>query len=120
MGKRIAAVLGSAALLATPLLAGSASAAPSGANWVCGAPWTASRAEGHASIQYCEGRRVLVALVTDDRADGRCPRLSGYLYHNGYYVNSGGVGPKGATRYVEIFAPSGDYFYTAGLSWESC
>ncbi|MFE5539891.1 hypothetical protein [Streptomyces sp. NPDC056492] len=39
MGKRTAAVLGSAALLATTLLTGTASAAPAGATWQCGVSW---------------------------------------------------------------------------------
>ncbi|MFJ3838926.1 hypothetical protein [Streptomyces sp. NPDC090054] len=120
MRKKTAAAFGSAALLATTLLTGTASAAPSGETWVCGAPWKSSRAEGHAFIQYCEDKNIIVATVTDDKADGRCPRVSGYLYHNKYYVHSESVGPKGAFRNVTIYAPQGDYFYTAGVSWVSC
>ncbi|MFE3764277.1 hypothetical protein ACFXPI_21260 [Streptomyces sp. NPDC059104] len=120
MRKKMAAALGSAALLATTLLSGSASAAPAGAAWLCGDAWYSSRAEGHAWIQYCEDKNVIVATVTDDKADGRCPRVSGYLYNGRSYVHSLSVGPKGASRYVEIFAPGGDWFYTAGVSWESC
>lgn len=63
---------------------------------------------------------MIAATVTDDKADGRCPRVSGYLYNSGRYVHSAHVGPKGASRYVEIFAPAGDWFYTAGISWVSC
>ncbi|MFJ3880080.1 hypothetical protein ACIPW5_21830 [Streptomyces sp. NPDC090077] len=120
MRKKTAAALGSAALLATTLLTGTASAAPSGAALACGEPWLSSRAEGHAWIQYCGDKNIIVATVTDDKADGRCPRVSGYLYHNQYYVHSASIGPKGASRSVTIYAPGGDFFYTAGVSWVSC
>ncbi|MEW1635957.1 hypothetical protein AB0469_17985 [Streptomyces sp. NPDC093801] len=120
MRKRTAAALGGAALLATTLLGGTASAAPAGATWLCGDAWLSSRAEGHAWIRYCEDKNVIVATVTDDKADGRCPRVSGYLYHNKYYVHSPSIGPKGASRDIVIYAPDGDFFYTAGVSWVSC
>ncbi|MFD7079260.1 hypothetical protein [Streptomyces sp. NPDC059918] len=120
MRKKTAAALGSAALLAATMLTGTASAAPAGATWQCGEAWPAGRGEGHAWIQYCEYKNVIVATVTDDRADGQCPRVSGYLYRNQYHVHSASAGPKGASRNVVIYAPDGDFFSTAGVSWVSC
>ncbi|MER7464276.1 hypothetical protein [Streptomyces sp. NPDC097981] len=120
MRRKTAALLGSATLLAIPLLAGPAEAAPAGADWNCGDAFYSSRTEGHAWIQYCENKNVVVATVTDDKADGRCPRVSGYLYNGRYEVHSAAVGPKGASRYVEIYAPAGDWFYVAGVTWKSC
>ncbi|MER6097539.1 hypothetical protein ABT154_17110 [Streptomyces sp. NPDC001728] len=111
-----------AALFAVMALSGSASAEPAGASSVpaeCGAAFYSSRSEGHAWIRYCDNKTWAWADVTDDKADGRCPRLTAQLMSGGY-VNSAGVGPKGSTQYREVWASAGNPIYVAGLSWVSC
>lgn len=120
MRQRRWASLTGAALLAVTALSGSAAAAgvPSTVS-VCGDAFYSSFAEGHAWIRYCDSKTWAWADVTDDKADGRCPRLTAQLISGGK-VNSAGVGPKGSTQYREVRAPAGNPIYVAGLTWVSC
>lgn len=85
----------------------------------CGDAFYSSRSEGHAWIRYCDNKTWAWADVTDDKADGRCPRLTAQLMSGGH-VHSLGVGPKDSTQYREVRASARNPIYVAGLSWVSC
>ncbi|MER5358120.1 hypothetical protein [Streptomyces sp. NPDC002785] len=111
-----------AVLFAVTALSGSATAAPAGAPStasVCGDAFYSSFSEGHAWIRYCDNKTWARADVTDDKADGRCPRLTAQLMSGGH-VHSPGVGPKDSTQYREVRASASNPIYVAGLTWVSC
>lgn len=122
MRKKHWASMTGAVLVAVTALSGSATAAPAGAPSMasaCGDAFYSSRSEGHAWIRYCDNKTWAWADVTDDKADGRCPRLTAQLMSGGH-VHSLGVGPKDSTQYREVRASARNPIYVAGLSWVSC